>query len=116
MTHTRRERPGRLYEIRAKAKLSQARLAVYAGVSPATIAALERLDGPKLRRVTLGELVRLADALGGNVTPLDLVPGLAVSANRYRRKHAPHPAAVRRAEGAPGPDERHPSPQDEPIA
>jgi hypothetical protein len=65
--------------------MSQVELSRYAGVPLVAVTRLERLRA-SAAHLTVGQIVRVADAL--RVAPLDLVPGLAVSAVQWRRREA----------------------------
>jgi transcriptional regulator with XRE-family HTH domain len=77
--------------------MSQEALARFAGVSIDTVRRLDRLNR-NVTKVTIGDAVRVADALGCSV--LALLPGLRYSAKEYRHREA----VVRAAERESGAD------------
>jgi transcriptional regulator with XRE-family HTH domain len=76
----------RLREARRQRGLSQERLAHQAGLSPATVARLERQRRPRCRHRTLARLAAVLD-----VSPAAITPLLGVA--RYPAAAAPGPAA-----------------------
>jgi transcriptional regulator with XRE-family HTH domain len=74
-----------LAKMRAEAEMSREQVARYAGVSMATVKRLEQL-GRDAGKVVLGDVVKVADALG--CSPLDIVPGMRYSARAYRHREA----------------------------
>lgn len=87
----------RLREVRRQRGLSQERLAHQAGMSPATVARLERQRRPRCRHRTLA---RLATAL--DVDPAAITPVLGVAPDPAGP--GPRPAAAGPRPAAPAPD------------
>ena len=76
---------GPIVAIRRASPLRKHELARYAGVPPWVIHALEVLGKPCLR-LRVEHLIRVSDALG--CAPVDLIPGLGITATLYRRRFA----------------------------
>lgn len=72
-------------EIRMRRGFTHVALARYAGVSLYTVRMLER-GGASMRRCSIGQLVKVADALG--VAASDLVPGLTYGPKAWRKRAA----------------------------
>jgi transcriptional regulator with XRE-family HTH domain len=72
-------------EIRMRRGYTTLELARYAGVSPYTVRCLEK-GGAPMKRVTVGQLVKVADALG--VAVVDLIPGFKYSPKAWRKREA----------------------------
>jgi transcriptional regulator with XRE-family HTH domain len=79
----RRESP--FGELRMRRGYTTLELARYAGVSPYTVRCLEK-GGAPMKRVTVGQLVKVADALG--VAVVDLIPGFKYSPKAWRKREA----------------------------
>jgi transcriptional regulator with XRE-family HTH domain len=76
----------RIHELREVAEWTQEQLAVYAGVTRATVARLEQGDEAGLAVVSVGTLRAIAGAM--EVSVVDLIPSFANRESRTDRRGA----------------------------